>query len=92
MIIDTNPNNLWLPGMDESMLFVPEEVEDLLCVSTDSEATAHESKQAFLVNWSSDALLDGSLDIETYMDIVESTGLDPEFHLQRAVWVVSNFL
>lgn len=85
-----DPKHLWLPGMDESMIFMPEEIEDLLCILPDSDATESEQEAALLVNKSSCELLTNQIEVDTYMDIVESVGIDPRFHLQRALWVVSN--
>jgi hypothetical protein len=81
---------LWLPGMEESMIFIPEEIEDLLCILPNSDATESEQDVTLLVNKSSCELLNNKIEIDTYMDILDSVGIDPIFHIQRALWVVSN--
>lgn len=81
---------LWLPGMDESMIFMPEEIEDLLCILPSSDATQSEQDAALLVNKSSCELLNKEIEVDTYLDIIDSVGIDPRFHIQRALWVVSN--
>ncbi|MEG4047821.1 hypothetical protein [Microcoleus sp. Pol17_C1] len=82
--------SLWLPGMEESMIFMPEEIEDLLCILPNSDATETEQDAALLVNKSSCKLLSNEIEVDTYMDILDSVGIDPIFHMQRASWVVSN--
>lgn len=72
------------------MIFAPSEFEDLLCILPDSDATESEENLALFVNQSSQQLLDGEIEIDTYMDILDSAGIDPIFHIQRAVWVVAN--
>ncbi|MEG4964940.1 MULTISPECIES: hypothetical protein [unclassified Microcoleus] len=91
-MLNLDSKALWLPGMDESMIFMPEEIEDLLCILPHSDATKSEQDAALLVNKSSCELLKNQIEVDTYMDIVESVGIDPRFHMQRALWVVSNLL
>ncbi|MEG4225533.1 hypothetical protein QUA35_06700 [Microcoleus sp. N9_B2] len=81
---------LWLPGMDESMIFLPEEIEDLLCILPTSDATENEQDAALLVNKSSCELLTNQIEVDTYMDVLDSVGIDPRFHMRRALWVVAN--
>lgn len=83
-------SNLWLPGMEESMLFIPEEIEDLLCLQTCEQATESEEEKAVLINKSTQLFLNNELDIDTYMDQLDSTGINPFFHFQRAAWIVDN--
>jgi hypothetical protein len=89
-LVNIDSKDLWLPGMDESMIFMPEEVEDLLCILPESDATQSEEEAALLVNKASCELLREQIEIDTYMDILDSVGIDPHFHLQRALWVLSN--
>ena len=89
-MLNLDSKTWWLPGMDESMIFVPEEIEDLLCILPNSDATETEQEAALLVNKSSVELLSNQLEVDTYMDILDSVGIDPIFHMQRALWVVSN--
>jgi hypothetical protein len=89
-LVNIESKDLWLPGMDESMIFMPEEVEDLLCIFPESDATQSEEDAALLVNKASCELLREQIEIDTYMDILDSVGIDPHFHLQRALWVLSN--
>lgn len=89
-LVNIESKDLWLPGMDESMIFMPEEVEDLLCILPESDATQSEEDAALLVNKASCELLREQIEIDTYMDILDSVGIDPHFHLQRALWVLSN--
>jgi hypothetical protein len=81
---------LWLPGMEESMIFLPEEIEDLLCILPNSDATKTEQEATLLVNKSSCELLTNQIEVDTYMDVLDSVGIDPKFHMQRALWVVSH--
>jgi hypothetical protein len=89
-IVNLDPKTLWLPGMDQSMIFMPEEVEDLLCIIPESDATQTEEEAALLVNEASCKLLAKQIEVDTYMDVLGSVGIDPRFHLQRALWVLSN--
>jgi hypothetical protein len=89
-LVNLDSKTLWLPGMDESMIFMPEEIEDLLCIFPESDATQTEEEAAFLVNKSSCELLTNQIEVDAYMDILYSVGIDPHFHLQRALWVLSN--
>lgn len=89
-LVNLESKTLWLPGMDESMIFMPEEVEDLLCILPESDATQSEEEAALLVNKASCELLAEQIEVDTYMDILDSAGIDPHFHLQRALWVLSN--
>jgi hypothetical protein len=89
-LVKLDSKTLWLPGMDESMIFMPEEVEYLLCILPESDATQTEEEAALLVNEASCKLLTEQIEVDTYMDILDSVGIDPHFHLQRALWVLSN--
>jgi hypothetical protein len=89
-LVNLEPKTLWLPGMDESMIFLPEEVENLLFILPESDATQTEEEAAFLVNKSSCELLTNRMQVDSYMDILDSVGIDPHFHLQRALWILSN--
>jgi hypothetical protein len=89
-LVNLESKTLWLPGMDESMIFMPEEVEDLLCILPESDATQSEEEAALLVNKASCELLREQIEVDTYMDILDSVGIDPHFHMQRALWVLSN--
>lgn len=89
-LVNLDSKTLWLPGMDESMIFMPEEVEDLLCILPESDATQTEEEAALLVNEASCKLLTEQIEVDTYMDILDSVGIDPNYHLQRALWVLSN--
>jgi hypothetical protein len=82
---------LWLPGMQED-IYVPENISDLLEVEVDSNCTDSEFEGMILVNNSSQQFLDNELDLDTYLDILDSVGIDPYFHLQEAAWVVANLL
>jgi len=89
-LVNLDSKTLWLPGMDESMIFMPEEVEDLLCILPESDATQTEEEAALLVNQAACHLLTEQIEVDTYMDIVDSVGIDPRYHMQRALWVLSN--
>ncbi|MEG3840029.1 hypothetical protein [Microcoleus sp. herbarium14] len=89
-MINLDSKTLWLPGMDESMIFVPNDIEDLLCILPDSDATKSEQDLALLINKSSQEFLNREIEVDTYMDILDSVGIDPFFHIQRALWVVAN--
>ena len=89
-MINLDSKTLWLPGMDESMIFVPNDIEDLLCILPDSDATKSEQDLALLINKSSQKFLNREIEVDTYMDILDSVGIDPFFHIQRALWVVAN--
>jgi hypothetical protein len=89
-LVSLDPKTLWLPGMNESMIFMPEEVEDLLCILPKSDATQSEEEAALLVNQASCQLLTGQIEVDTYIDTLDYVGIDPRFHMQRALWVLSN--
>lgn len=82
--------DLWLPGMETNHLFVPEQVSDLLQIQIPVNSTDTEFEAMALVNDSSQAFIENEIDIDTYMDILDSVGIDPKFHLQEAAWVVAN--
>ncbi len=89
-LVNIESKTLWLPGMNESMIFMPEEVEDLLCILPESDATQTEEEAALLVNQAARELLTERIKVDTYMDIVDSVGIDPRYHMQRALWVLSH--
>jgi hypothetical protein len=89
-LLNIESKTLWLPGMNESMIFMPEEVEDLLCILPESDATQTEEEAALLVNQAARELLTERIKVDTYMDIVDSVGIDPRYHMQRALWVLSH--
>jgi len=89
-LVNIESKTLWLPGMNESMIFRPEEVEDLLCILPESDATQTEEEAALLVNQAACELLTEQIKVDTYMDIIDSVGIDPRYHMQRALWVLSN--
>lgn len=88
-LVSVGSKDLWLPGMDESMIFIPEEVEDLLCIFPETDATP-EQEAAFLVNKASCELLAEQIEFDTYTDLLASVDIAPHFYVQRALWVLSN--
>lgn len=81
---------LWLPGMKEDSLIIPDEIKDFLEIQIPVNSTQLEWDQMVLVNQSGIEFLEGDLDLDTYMDILDSVGIDPQFHLQEAAWQAAN--
>lgn len=81
---------LWLSGMEESHLIVPENISDLLEIQIPVDSTDGEFEEMMLVNRSGHLFLENEIDLDTYMDILDSVGIDPQFHLQEAAWIVAN--
>lgn len=81
---------LWLPGMQEEDLAVPENVGDLLEIQIPVNSTELEFEEMTLVNESGHLFVENEIDLDTYMDILDSVGIDPQFHLQEAAWMVAN--
>jgi len=83
---------LWLPGMQEDTLILPEHISDFLEILIPVDATESEFDAMVLVNESGSNFMNGILDLDTYMDILDSVGIDPQFHLQDAAWQAANLL
>lgn len=83
---------LWLPGMNEENLIVPEDISDFLDIQVPVDSAESEFDKMILVNDSGRKFLEGSLDIGSYLDILEYAGIDPCFHLQEAAWQCANLL
>lgn len=81
---------LWLPGMDEQSLIIPEAITDFLEIQIPVNSTESEFQKMLLVNDSATKFLEGELDLDTYCDILEFAGLNPSFHLQEAAWQAAN--
>lgn len=81
---------LWLPGMNANHLFVPETINDLLEIQIPVDSTDTEFEEMILINKSSQLFLENEIDLDFYMDVLDSVGIDPQFHLQEAAWVVAN--
>lgn len=78
--------------MDEDNLFIPDDVSDLLEVSIPIESTDSEYDNMLLVNSSAQSFLSGETPTDCYLDILDSVGIDPVFHLQEAVWQIAKRL
>ncbi|MEG4458912.1 hypothetical protein [Microcoleus sp. N9_A1] len=85
-------NELWLPGMDEKSLIIPEQISEFLEILIPADSTESEWDEMMLANKSGVDFMAGELDIDTYMDILDSVGIDPQFHLQEAAWQAANLL
>lgn len=81
---------LWLPGMKEENLIIPDRIEDFLEIQIPVDSTETEFEKMLLVNEAAKGFLDSSLDIDTYLDILDQVGIDPCFHLQEAAWQAAN--
>jgi hypothetical protein len=81
---------LWLPGMKEENLIVPEGIEDFLDIQIPVNSTESEFEIMALVNQSGRNFLNGEIDLESYLDILDWASIDPFFHLQEAAWQVAN--
>ena len=81
---------LWLPGMSEQSLIVPEGINDFLEIQVPVHSTESEFQKMLLVNESATDFLNGNLDLDTYCDVLEFAGIDPSFHLQEAAWQTAN--
>lgn len=81
---------LWLPGMDEQTLIVPDEISDFLEIQIPVDSTEAEFSKMLLVNQAGKDFLDGELDLDTYLDVLDYAGIDPFFHLQEAAWQTAN--
>lgn len=83
-------NELWLPGMEEYSLIMPEDISDFLEILIPVDSCETEWNAMMLANQSAGDFISGSLDLDTYMDILDSVGIDPQFHLQEAAWQTAN--
>lgn len=86
-------DNLWLPkyGYD---LFVPTEIEDLFAIMAPADGSIAEHKKVAYLNSKSEELLatgDGKV-LEEFMDLLNDEGMDPEYWVGRAEWIMSKFL
>ncbi|MEG4964590.1 MULTISPECIES: hypothetical protein [unclassified Microcoleus] len=81
---------LWLPGMDEANLIIPDEIEDFLDIQIPVNSTESEFQKMLLVNQSNRDFLNGDLDLDTYLDVLDYAEIDPFFHLQEAAWQIAN--
>ena len=81
---------LWLPGMDEKSLIIPEQISDFLEIQVSVNSTEAEFDKMLLVNRSAQDFLNGVLDVDTYLDILDYAEIDPYFHLQEAAWQTAN--
>ena len=81
---------LWLPGMNEKNLIIPESIDDFLDIQVPINATESEFLKMLLVNQSGREFLAGKQDLDTYLDILDYAGINPFFHLQEAAWQVAN--
>ena len=92
--IDTLPNNLWLPGYDDSMLFNSvnqiESVTDLLLVQVEGACTESEFNDMILLNQGAVDFVDGNIPLDVYQDILHSCGINPEWWVGRAEWILAN--
>lgn len=83
-------NELWLPGMEEESLIIPENISDFLEILIPGNSCESEWDGMMLANQSAGDFIAGDLDLDTYMDILDSVGIDPQFHLQEAAWQAAN--
>lgn len=94
MSVDTLPNNLWLPGYDQQMLYSGveqvESAEDLLLVQIDGGCTESEFENMLLLNQGAVDFMAGDIPIDMYQDMLHSCGIDPEWWIRRAEWIVAN--
>lgn len=81
---------LWLPGMEENILIIPEEISDFLEIQIPVNSTESEFEKMMLVNQAGKDFLEGKKDLDTYLDILEYAEIDPFFHLQEAAWQCAN--
>ncbi|MEG4032074.1 MULTISPECIES: hypothetical protein [unclassified Microcoleus] len=81
---------LWLPGMKEEYLVIPDKIEDFLEIQISLNSTDAEFEKMVLVNNSAQNMLNGTLDLDSYLDILDYAEIDPFFHLQEAAWQVAN--
>ena len=81
---------LWLPGMTEANLIIPESIEEFLDIQVPLDSTESEFQKMILVNQANREFLDGKLDLDTYLDILDYAEIDPFFHLQEAAWQTAN--
>ena len=83
---------LWLPGMEEKNLIIPEEISDFLSIEIPVDSAEAEFNKMILVNSSGRDFLNGEIDLDTYLDILDYAEIDPFFHLQEAAWQCANLL
>ena len=81
---------LWLPGMEEKNLIIPEDISDFLDIQIPVNSTESEFGKMLLVNDSGRQFLNGQLDLDSYLDILDYAEIDPFFHLQEAAWQAAN--
>lgn len=81
---------LWLPGMEEKSLIIPDEIDDFLEIQIPVNSTESEFGKMLLVNDSGKKFLNGEMDLDSYLDVLDYAGIDPFFHLQEAAWQCAN--
>jgi hypothetical protein len=81
---------LWLPGMEKINLIIPEEISDFLDIEIPVNSTEAEFEKMLLVNNSGRDFLNGQMDLDTYLDVLDYADIDPFFHLQEAAWQTAN--
>jgi len=86
----SHQKELWLPGMKEENLIIPDEIADFLDIQVCANSAETELEAMILVNNSGRSFLEGNMDLDTYLDILDSVGIDPFFHLQEAAWQTAN--
>ncbi|MEG4108998.1 hypothetical protein [Microcoleus sp. S13_C5] len=83
---------LWLPEMDEKTLILPNAISDFLEIQIPIDSTEAEFNKMLLVNQSGTDFLEGNMDLDTYLDVLDYAEIDPYFHLQEAAWQTANLL
>lgn len=81
---------LWLPGMSEQNLIIPDEIEDFLEIQIPADSTEAEFGKMLLVNDSGRKFLNGEMDLDSYLDVLDYAEINPYFHLQEAAWQCAN--
>lgn len=81
---------LWLPGMEEKTLIIPDEISDFLDIEIPVNGTESEFEKMLLVNDSGRKFLNGEMDLDSYLDVLDYAEIDPYFHLQEAAWQCAN--
>lgn len=76
--------------MQEDSLIVPEDISEFLEILIPVDSTESDWDAMMLANQSGASFIDGNLDLDAYMDILDSVGIDPQFHLQEAAWQAAN--
>lgn len=84
-------SRLWLPGYEQTLdqdIHLVDDVADLLMVDVGGDCTDSEFNGMIELNHAASDFIDQKIDTGTYEDILEHHGIDPEWWIGRAEWLL----